>query len=41
MDLNDQISDTRIALEYIENYGVNNFLEFCEGMFSIVFINLV
>ena len=41
MYLNDQISDTRIALEYIENYGVNNFLELCEGMFSIVFINLV
>ena len=41
MDLNDQISDTRIALEYIENYGVNNFLEFCEGMFSIVFINFL
>ena len=38
MDLNDQISDTRIALEYI--VWVNNFLELCGDVFDS-FINLV
>ena len=33
-------SDTRVALEYIEEYGIDNFLKNSHGMFSIVFIDI-
>lgn len=33
-------SDSRILLEYIELYGISNFIENVDGMFSIVLIDL-